>query len=173
MTPIPHVPAHLSPSAAARKKPHRPLEECEAEFEKFLQRRNLRMTEPRRLILEEIYSIHDHFDADTLALEFRRKGLSVSRATVYRNLDLMVDAGLIKKVSFIDNRSFYEFAMGHDHHDHLICKKCGLIVEFHDDTIEKRQDDICRRLGFRIECHSHKIYGICPSCRKGGETGAP
>ena len=144
------------------------LDDCVAAFDDYLRRKDLRVTAPRRTVLEKVYAIHDHFDADDLLVELRRKGLRVSRATIYRTLELMDGAGLVKKTSFTDNKVYYEFAYGHGHHDHLICKACGKIVEFKDEVIEARQESVCRRFGFAIACHSHKIYGFCPACRRKG-----
>jgi Fur family ferric uptake transcriptional regulator len=151
-------------AAADRKAPS--LEECLEAFESYLRRRELRMTMPRRKLVEKIYRIHDHFDADGLFVEFRRKNIPISRATIYRTLELLSEANLVTKTAFRDNKASYEFAFGHDHHDHLICNACGAIVEFKDDVIEARQGKICKEFGFAIACHSHKIYGLCPLCRR-------
>ena len=151
-------------TAAAGKAPS--LEECMEAFESYLRRRELRMTLPRRKLVEKIYRIHDHFDADGLLVEFRKKNIRISRATIYRTLELLSEANLVTKTAFRDNKASYELAFGHDHHDHLICNACGAIVEFKDDVIEARQKRICKRFGFAIACHSHKIYGLCSLCRR-------
>ena len=151
-------------TAAAEKAPS--LEECLGAFESFLRRRELRMTLPRRKLVEKIYRIHDHFDADGLLVEFRKEKISVSRATIYRTLEHLLKANLVVKTAFSDDKASYELAFGHDHHDHLICNACGAIVEFKDDVIETRQEKICKKFGFAIACHSHKIYGLCPLCRR-------
>jgi Fur family transcriptional regulator, ferric uptake regulator len=158
-----------SVEAPDRKKGSRlSLGECMEAFDAYLRRKGLRMTTPRRVLLERVFAIHDHFDADDLFAELARRNSRVSRATIYRTLELLSEAGLVEKTSFTDNKTYYEYAYGHDHHDHLICKGCGKIVEFHDDTIEARQENICRKFGFVIACHSHKIYGFCSDCRRKG-----
>ncbi|UCF80824.1 MAG: transcriptional repressor [Acidobacteriota bacterium] len=153
-------------TADGRKAPPPSLEECLEAFEAYLRRKGLRMTMPRRVLVERIYRVHDHFDADGLLVELRRKNIPVSRATIYRTLELLSEANLVVKTALSDARASYEFAFGHDHHDHLICNACGAIVEFKDDVIEQRQGKICREFGFTLACHSHKIYGLCPLCRR-------
>lgn len=138
-------------------------------FESHLHKKHLKMTSPRREILEKVGIFHDHFDADGLFTELRASGSTVSRATVYRTLELLDEAKLVRKTNFFDQKAFYEFSFGHEHHDHLICMTCGEIIEFHDPIIEKRQDAIVKEHGFHISCHSHKIYGTCPACLKSGK----
>jgi Fur family ferric uptake transcriptional regulator len=105
---------------------------------------------------------------DELLLKVRKRQPKVGYATVYRTLKLLVDAGLAVERQFGDGQARYE-VVG-DHHDHLICVKCGLILEFEDDDIERLQDKIALRLGgFTVLRHRHELYGVCP--KAAGEAG--
>ena len=134
-------------------------------FEKYLRSKGLKFTAQRRWILKKVITKHDHFEADDLVTDFRREGRRLSRATVYRTLPLLVESGLIREVEFGEVRAHYEPTMGHKHHDHLICIKCGNVIEFRDDAIEKLQNDVCRKHGFQVQSHNLEIKGYCSKCR--------
>jgi Fur family ferric uptake transcriptional regulator len=137
----------------------------EKSFERYLHSRGLKFTVQRRLILRRVFALHDHFEADDLATNFRLEGKKLSRATVYRTLPLLVQCGLIREVQFGENHAHYEHTMGHKHHDHLICIKCGQVVEFYDESIEQLQEDVCTRHGFQTEFHNLEIKGYCNQCQ--------
>lgn len=139
---------------------------AERTFERYLRSQGLKFTVQRKLILRKVFAMHDHFEADDLATEFRLEGKKLSRATVYRTLPLLVQCGLIREVQFGENHAHYEPTMGHQHHDHLICVTCGKVVEFCDDSIEQLQDDVCAKHGFQLESHSLEIKGYCNHCWK-------
>jgi len=138
-----------------------------ARFSEFLSRNRLRLTQERRTILDEMLQIHGHFDADSLLVHFRRKGRTVSRATLYRTLARLVEAGLVHKIEMAEGQAQYEVIFGRHHHDHMICLECGHIVEFESREIERIQEVICRRKGFRMTGHMHQIRGRCASCAAG------
>src|SRR5690349_2063716 len=91
-----------------------------------------RLTPERNTVVEEVFASHDHFDADQLVnrLAQRTDGSRVSRATVYRTLVELVKAGLLRTVARTNDREVYEHDYGYPQHDHLICKKCGTLIEF-------------------------------------------
>jgi Fur family ferric uptake transcriptional regulator len=89
----------------------------------------------------------------------------VGIATVYRTLALLEEAGFVTSISFGKQGKKYELGLK-AHHDHLICTKCGKIVEFFDKAIERRQEAIAKSSGFEMTDHSLKIFGICPQCRQ-------
>jgi Fur family ferric uptake transcriptional regulator len=91
-------------------------------------------------------------------------GEDVGLATVYRVLTQFEGAGLVTRHHFEGGQSVFELNRG-SHHDHLVCVRCGKVVEFVEATIEARQEAIARRHGFSIEDHSLVIYGVCPQCR--------
>ena len=93
----------------------------------------------------------------------KEKNIPVSRATVYRTLNILKEMGLVNEVIKYRNKTIYEISLK-QHHDHLICTKCGSIIEFSEEEIEKLQDKICKEYGFKPETHRLEIFGICKNC---------
>ena len=91
--------------------------------------------------------------------------LGVSRATLYRTLARLVEAGLVHKIEMAKGQARYEVMVGRHQHDHMICLACGRIVEFESREIERLQEEICRRKGFAMTGHMHQIRGRCSACR--------
>ena len=133
-------------------------------FADYLRGHRLRMTRERRAILDEMLEVRGHFDADQLLMLFRRKGIPVSRATLYRTLARLVDAGLVHKIEMATGQARYEPMFGRHHHDHMVCLDCGRIIEFENRDIERLQDEICQRKKFTMTGHTHQIRGTCESC---------
>lgn len=131
----------------------------------FLKKTGLKLTPERQTILRVVFEIHKHFDADELVDILRQKGKRISRATVYRTLDLLVKSGLIRAMQLTESKRVYEHIVGHEHHDHMICTQCGRIIEFDDGFIETLQQKVCDRMGFQPERHSLRIFGRCDKCR--------
>ncbi len=136
----------------------------EEKFVQFLRNAGLKTTQARREVFREVFSRHQHFDADDLYLKLKERGAPVSRATVYRTLTLLVSSGLVRKMDLGEGRSTFEHVLGHPHHDHLICLKCSRIIEFNNPAIEELQKGICAYYGFKMLSHSQELYGICESC---------
>ena len=136
----------------------------QARFTAYLKTRGLRLTRERERVLKEVFASHDHFDAEQLSIKLRVGKPPVSRATVYRTLDLLVSSGLVQTVNIRDGGRHYEHIFGHEHHDHMICVRCGKVQEFSNDEIEKLQDEECRKLGFRPSSHKLEIRGTCSNC---------
>ena len=134
-------------------------------LKKALKKENLRYTKQRQIIWDEICNTDDHRDAEEIYLTLRKNGLSASRATVYRTIDVLVKNNLVRKLEFGDGSARYENKIDTSHHDHLICVKCGKIEEFMDDTIEKRQDQIVEDLGFKMIRHIHQLFILCDKCQ--------
>lgn len=135
-------------------------------FESFLRSRQLKLTGERRELLAEVFAQTEHFDADQLHIALKQKGKAISRATVYRTLDLLVQCGLVRKSSFGDQHAHYEPVRSNEHHDHLICLNCNTIIEFFRADLEKLQEAICSEHGFKPMHHSHQIFGLCRECLK-------
>ena len=95
----------------------------------------------------------------------KKKGKSISRATVYRTIDLLVKNNLVRKLELGDGRARYESKMNSSHHDHLICMDCGDILEFVDDEIESKQEEIALQNGFVLKKHIHQLFGSCKKCQ--------
>jgi len=126
-----------------------------------LKQNELRFTNERLTILEEIFQFPAHFDAEKLFIHIRKKHDHISRATVYRTLDLLSQIGIIKKEHLGKDYASYELDYKMPHHDHLICQVCGKVVEFADEMIEQRQKEICEKFGMEMIRHQLQIYGRC------------
>ena len=132
-------------------------------FRDFLGREGLKTTRQRELIAAEFALVEDHVSVEELLARVRKRDASIGYATVYRTLKLLVDGGLASLRNFGEGFARYEPVDEH-HHDHLICEVCQKIVEFHDDFIEKRQEEVARELGFDLTHHRHELFGVCPDC---------
>jgi len=140
------------------------------ELEQFLDRlrkKGHRVTPERLHLFREIYSQHHHIDADALLKSIKTRGLKISRATLYRNLDLLAEFGFVKKYRLGGNRYVYEHVHAGQRHDHLVCAECGRVAEFVSPAIEAMQREICRAHGFDPDEHTLQIHGICLECRGG------
>ena len=144
------------------------IKKVEKIFNNYLQQMKLKYTQERKTILKEVFSIHNHFEADELYLRLRQKNDNrISRATVYRTLPLLEESGLIRRVVFIDKHTHYENVYGHKHHEHLICLKCGRVIEFYKKSLEDKLEDVARENEFVHISHKMEIMGYCRSCQKG------
>ena len=148
-----------------RKAAQRTLQEGTALFRTYLAGLKLKMTQERRLILEEVFASHEHFGADDLHLRFASRKVTVSRATIYRTLEHLVKSGLVRRVYLDQKRAFFEKAHGRQHHEHMICLSCSKVIEFSDDPLEERQDLVCRQHRFKPLRHSLRIVGLCEDCQ--------
>ena len=136
-------------------------------FGRFLQSAGKRITRQKRLIVEQVFSHHDHFDADELMehlrpLMARRK---VSRPTVYRALAELVEAGMLRKME-IGGRNVYEHEYGYPSHDHLYCQSCNQLIEFDSAELERIRDAVAKEYKFQVLGHRMFITGICAKCRR-------
>lgn len=135
--------------------------------EEHLRKNGFRWTNQRALIVRMALATHDHFTAEELLDRCREVDSRVSRATVYRTLTVLEEAGFVEGLDTGDGGRKFEHVLGHEHHDHMVCTECGSIFEFHDEELERRQEVAARRIGFRIGSHSLRIYGTCRRCSAG------
>jgi Fur family transcriptional regulator, ferric uptake regulator len=135
-------------------------------FREYLGTRGKRLTQEKAFIVEEVFSTHEHFDADQLVgrVTSRKDSNRVSRSTVYRALADLEEAGLIRKVAHINDRKVYEHDYGYPQHDHLICKRCGDLIEFQNEAIAALLEEVASSHGFRMESHQLEVSGICKKC---------
>ena len=139
------------------------VEPAEEKFVEYLELHGHRVTKPRRELVQHIFSYHDHFTADDLVFDVNQKKIGVSRATIYRTLELLVESGLLRKLRFGD-RDAYEHDYGYPEHDHLYCTKCKKIIEFHNDELVDLCERVAREHAFRGTSHRFVISGLCESC---------
>ncbi len=154
---------------AARREPQAELDQELKLVERKLRERGYRWTTQRSLIARTALRSHDHFSAEELLAMCQRVDSAVSRATVYRTLGMLEAAGIVEGLDTGDGGRKFEHVIGHEHHDHMVCTKCGAILEFRDDELESRQEVAARARGFLIESHSLKLFGVCASCRRRGD----
>ncbi len=152
-------------SEPAPLSPLEVMEQPEDKFREFLEIRGEKLTEPRRVLVRHIFSSHKHFDADELVNDLHSAGRKVSRATVYRTLRLLVEAGLLRELR-LTNRTAYEHDYGYPSHDHLHCTECNQVYEFTNEEVRQLRESVSRDHGFRATGHRFIITGICPSCMR-------
>jgi Fur family ferric uptake transcriptional regulator len=132
-----------------------------------LRNAGLKVTLPRLKILEMLeHSPTRHMSAEDIYRQFLDGQDDIGLATVYRVLTQFESAGLVRRHHFEGGHAVFELERG-NHHDHMVCIKCGLVVEFQDDVIEKRQHEKAKELGFSLREHSLIMYGECKNCRNG------
>lgn len=135
----------------------------------YLAEKGLRKTPQRDAIVQAAFSTKEHYTAEDLLTMARRVDSSVSRATIYRTLPLLVECGVLKEMDFGKDYKFYDpNYLERPHHNHLICVDCNRIVEFEDQHIELLEDCITRRLGFSPASKSLRIEANCEEFRKCG-----
>jgi Fur family ferric uptake transcriptional regulator len=141
-------------------------EEVLSNFKKILKSNNLKYTKQRELILEIIYNNRGHFTPEDIynLIKDNYPDVNLGIATVYRTLALLEDSGIVSSISFGAQGKKYEFGLT-QHHDHLVCIECGGIEEFIDEVIEKQQEEIAKKYGFKMKDHILKIVGICKKCQ--------
>jgi Fur family ferric uptake transcriptional regulator len=133
----------------------------------YLEEHSLKTTKQREAILDVFLQATGHVTGDDLFKRVRDQHPNIGYTTVYRTMKLLCDAGLAAERHFDDGITRYEVA--HEHHDHLVCTRCGKIIEFGSRTIEDTQNQIADRHGFLILRHRHELYGHCKDCREDGE----
>ena len=134
-------------------------------FKEALAKEGLKYTPQRTAVLEEIIKDKGHRESEEIYLALKKKGQHVSRATVYRTMDILVNNGFARKMNLGDGRARYESKVNRPHHDHLVCMNCGLIVEFMNQKIEDIQDEIAIQYEFQLKRHIHQLFGLCKKCQ--------
>lgn len=147
------------------------LESARQTLARYISDRGLKSTRQRDLIVDTFLVQEGHLNVEELLERVRRADARVSAATVYRTMKLLSECGLAAPHHFDDGQTRYEAVLGRHHHDHLICKQCGKIIEFEDDRIEELQKAVAKAHGFLVTHHKLEMYGQCHACQAGGEAG--
>jgi len=138
-------------------------------FLKHIQKQGLKRTAQRDLILDVFLRTEGHVSGEDLYQLVREKDPTVGQTTVYRTLRLLTDAGLAREVRFGDGRAHYEHNYKHEHHDHMICSKCGKIIEFYSPELEAIQDAMAAKYKFTLTEHLLRMIGVCADCHQKSE----
>lgn len=136
-----------------------------ADLAKFISDRGLKNTRQREMVAEVFFSTSGHISAEELYQKVQKVDPGIGLTTVYRTLKLLTEAGLAKERRFGGEPQGVFEKQDDKHHDHLICTRCGKIIEFNEPALEAIQDEVAKRFGFVVEDHKMELYGLCKSCR--------
>ena len=168
--------AHILPSLPKMPGANRaalPYEPVCAIFRRYLHGEKLKFTPERAMILDAALHQTGLFEAERLVSELKKLGHSVSRATAYRTLNHLQDAGILKQV-FLDNKqSYYEVIAGRQTYDYLICVASGKVIEFNSDKLRKLRDEICKQHGFSPLSHQFQVFGLSPEAQMAQNADRP
>lgn len=142
------------------------IETAEHVFREYLRDRGLKYTDERRDILRAVMKNDEHFEAEQLLLDMRQSGHRVGKATIYRSLKLLVACGIVKEVHFSNKQVHYEHTYGQDPHDHMVCRRCGRIIEFDASEVTRLRTVIAAAHKFHALSHRFAIMGLCDACVK-------
>ncbi|KAA6226489.1 MULTISPECIES: Fur family transcriptional regulator [unclassified Campylobacter] len=134
-------------------------------FKKILRQGGLKYTKQREILLQTLYHNDMHYTPESLYMEIKQSvpDLNIGIATVYRTLNLLEEAEMVTSISFGSSGKKYELA-NKPHHDHMICKNCGKIIEFENSVIERQQSLVAKEHNFKLTGHLMQLYGTCSGC---------
>ncbi|MEK6698727.1 MAG: transcriptional repressor [Nitrospirota bacterium] len=135
------------------------------QLSEYLSGQGLKSTRQRDDVLNAFVSAGRHLSAEELYLLVKKSNPGIGYATVYRTLKLLAEAGLADERRFEDGFTRYEYNASDGHHDHLICTRCGKIIEFENERIEQLQQDVARKNRFKVQSHKLELYGLCSDCQ--------
>ena len=161
--------AHILPSlprvSTTANRETAPYEPVCAIFRRYLHGQKLKFTPERAMILDAVLRQKGLFEAERLVNDLKQIGHNVSRATAYRTLAHLQDAGILKQVFFDNRQSYYEVIAGRQTYDYLICVATGKVVEFSSDKLRRLRDEICREQGFSPLSHQFHVFGLSPEAQ--------
>jgi Fur family transcriptional regulator, ferric uptake regulator len=169
----PHILPNLPKMSAQAHRETLPYEPVCAVFRRYLHQENLKFTPERAMILDAVLRKEGLFEPEQLIDGLKGLGHKVSRATIYRTLSHLQDAGILKQVFFDNKQSYYEVIAGRQTHDYLICVTTGKVIEFNSDKLKKLRDEICKEHGFEPLSHRFQIFGVSPEAATSGKAAAP
>ena len=155
-----HVLPNLPKMAASARRQSLPYEPVCAIFRRYLHEQKLKFTPERAMMLDAVLRKTQLFEPEQLVEDLKSLGHRVSRATVYRTLSHLQDAGIVKQVFFDNRQSYYQVIVGRETHDFLICVTTGRVIEFSSERLRQVRDEICREHGFEPVSHQFHIFGI-------------
>ena len=161
----PHILPSLPKMSREGHRETAPYEPVCALFRRYLHQEKLKFTPERAMILDAVLRKEGLFEPEQLIDGLKGLGHKVSRATVYRTLSHLQDAGILKQVFFDNKQSYYEVIAGRQTHDYLICVATGKVIEFSSDKLKKLRDEICLEHGFEPLSHRFQIFGMSPEAR--------
>ncbi len=132
----------------------------------YKSKRGLKTSQKRLFIIDYFLNEDRHFSIEELYDEIRRINAHISFSTVYRTLKLLTECGLAQECRFGEGVVRYEPVHKAQHHDHLICRKCGKIIEFENSKIEALQKHVAKKYNFLVDFHTLELYGLCSTCQK-------
>jgi Fur family ferric uptake transcriptional regulator len=135
-------------------------------FLEHIQKKGLKRTSQRDLILDVFLRTEEHLSSEDLYRLVQKEDPTVGQTTVYRTLKILAEAGLAREVRFGDGLTHYEHNYKHQHHDHMICSECGKIIEFYSAELEALQDAMAAKHKFEVQQHLLRIIGLCSDCRR-------
>ena len=137
----------------------------ESKFREYLASRPKpqRFTEQQRELVEHVFAKHSHFDPEQLIEELKKAGRRVSRATVYRTLTKLVDAGLLRRIE-LGTKTVFDHDYGYPYHDHLVCEQCGTMIEFQNEKLTELLQAVAGEHQFRASSRTLVVRGVCAAC---------
>ena len=142
------------------------------QVEQLLRERGIRLTAQRQLVVRRAVD-YLHFTAEELVKDVHQIDPTIARGTIYRVLALLHEAGIVEKHDFRYGPPNYEETFGKAHQDHLMCVQCGEIIEYQEPRVERIQQEVVARYGYKLLSHTHKLYGLCPTCQHVDPKRAP
>ena len=139
-------------------------EDLREAFRKYLRVQGIKYTRARQRILDAVLELKEHFEAEQVLYLLRQRGEKVGKATVYRALPLLVACGILKQVRFDVKQAHYEHAFGAGPHDHMVCRRCGRIIEFDNAAVVELRKVLARQYQFHDLSHRFQVLGLCRSC---------
>ena len=128
------------------------------DFKELLNKEGMKFTSARMAVLENLMNNDEHRECEEIFSDLLSRDIQISRATVYRTLDVLVKYEYIRKLDIGDGKLRYEKKIGNPHHDHMICIETGDIIEFHHESIERMQDEIAKKHGYEVVRHVHQLF---------------
>ncbi|SRR6056297_683708 len=142
------------------------MKSYEEKFMEYLRKNSMKFTPERREILHTACSTYSHFDVEELYEKLKKKGKKISSASVYRTMPLLLGSGLVIESLRCNGKITYEYIYGHGHHGHMVCIKCGKVIEFQEKKFDELEKEMCKKYGFKPVEYKIGIKGYCKDCRQ-------